>query len=52
MWFITNDLYGFADWYISEKTAVKATKSIYRLKANRLQQMYKVGRFLNEGILW
>jgi hypothetical protein len=38
MEFITNDLQGFVDWYISEETDnAKANESIYRLKVNRLQ---------------
>jgi hypothetical protein len=37
--FITDDLEGYVDWYISEETDVKADESI-RLKANRPQQPY------------
>jgi hypothetical protein len=34
---ITDDFQGVIDWYISEKTDVKANKSMSRLKVNRLE---------------
>jgi hypothetical protein len=46
---VTDDLHGFVDWYISEKTDVKATKSIERLKDNRFQQYTKWSVFLTKG---
>lgn len=47
---ISEDLEGFIDWYISEKTKnIKDNEGIWRLKIYRLQQPYEVARFLSEG---
>jgi hypothetical protein len=49
MQFISDEFYGFVDWYISERTDnVKANEGIGRLKIYRLQQLYELARIVNE----
>jgi hypothetical protein len=50
MEFVTDDLQGFISWYIGEETDnIKTNESMYGLKVNRLQQLYKMAQILNEG---
>jgi hypothetical protein len=47
---ISDDLQGFVDWYIGEKTNnIKADKGIKSLKVCRFQQLHAVARILYEG---
>jgi hypothetical protein len=43
----SDDLQGFVDWYVSERTVnIKANEGIWRLKVYRLQQLYEVAKIL------
>jgi hypothetical protein len=48
MKFITDDLKGFMRGFISEETDIKAAKSIYTLKVNKLQHCTKWSKFLTK----
>jgi hypothetical protein len=50
---ISDYLYGFIDWYISEKANnIKVNEGIWRWKVYKLQQLYEVARILYEGFLF
>jgi hypothetical protein len=40
MVFIDDGLQGFIDWYITEEADLKTNRNIWRLKVNRLQELY------------